>query len=373
MIILPDRNIPRAKFLMPVHKRHWITPSASQFKSVFGHENGKYNFIIKAKRKNKIVWQGTFEDREDFDIFLHSIATGNIKYDKFVQSLPTPIWDPSLLTDVVYEFVTTITLTSSNTSPLNRPVDWNNSSNYIWCWGGGGGGSRGNNTGVAGRGGGGGGGFSYAQNITFNNPTIPFSHGTAGPGATTLNTAGTAGGDAWIGDGASSIANCAVGAKGGGAANTQAGSAGGQAASGVGNFAKSSGGTGGSGQATNGAGGGGGGAAGYGGDGGNGTNGASGNGGDGGVGGNGGGAGATANGGTGGNGTLNPPTGGGGGGGGSGTPGNGGPGGSYGAGGGGGGTASGGSASGGSGQQGAIYILYEPFNHVWTNMPMLGM
>ena len=356
MIILPDKNIPRAKFLMPVHKKNWITPSASQFKSVFGHENGKYNFIIKAKRKNKIVWQGTFEDREDFDIFLHSIATGNIKYDKFVQRLSTPIWDPSLLTDVVYEFATTVVLNSSDSSPWSKPVDWNNYDNYIMCIGGGGGGSRGASTGAAGRGGAGGGGFSYSYDVVFNNSTIPFSHGTAGTPGTTVNTAGTAGGDAWIGDNATSIANCQVGAKGGGAANTLAGSAGGQAASGVG-LAKSSGGTGGNGQTTNGAGGGGGGA------------------GNGGL--LGGGAGATANGGTGGNGTnidavLSIGSGGGAGGG-AGTPSAGGIGGSYGGGGGGGGTTSSSSAAGGLGQQGVIYISYTPFTHRWTNMPMLGM
>jgi hypothetical protein len=79
MIILPDKNIPRAKFLMPVHSKEWRTPSLAQPKDVFGNENVT-KFRINAKSNDGVVvWSGWFDDREDFDAFLHAIVLGTLK------------------------------------------------------------------------------------------------------------------------------------------------------------------------------------------------------------------------------------------------------------------------------------------------------
>lgn len=46
MIILPDKNIPRAKFLMPQHKSEWRTSSQAQLKDQFGNENVKMFRVV---------------------------------------------------------------------------------------------------------------------------------------------------------------------------------------------------------------------------------------------------------------------------------------------------------------------------------------
>ena len=378
MIILPDKNIPRAKILMPVHDREWREPSLAQPKDQFGNQN-RTRFILTARLSDGFVkWKGYFECRDDADAFLYSLVCGSLRYEKELWKLPTPYWSPCIDEGVVYDQLlveTIITAPTGSNQTYTRPSDWNQFKNLIQTWGAGGGGARRNGTGVAGAGGAGGGGYSHNNGIGSNQGTVigataTYQIGALGAGATTINTAGGTGGDTWFNG--TVITSCSVGAKGGTGSSAPAGAAGGAAASGTG-ASKNSGGTGGNGQATNGAGGGGGGGAGFGGDGGAGTNGASGSGGDGGQGGNGGGAGATTNGGTGGNGSVSDnPTGGGGGGGGGGTPSAGGLGGNYGGGGGGGGTSSSSGAAGGSGSAGVMRISYTP-EGIRFNMPMLGM
>lgn len=381
MIILPDRNICRTKFLKPVSKKEWMPSSQAIPKDSFGKDGIVTKFRVRAKLNDGYVkWIGWFDDRDDFDIFLWSLLKGTLKYEKNLWKLPTPEWSNDIGEQLTYDFLTITYLTSPTGSnqTYNTPSDWPGTSlsNTIYVFGGGGGGGRNGTSGVQGSGGAGGGAASGVSLVNLP-ATVTYQIGSAGVGGTTAGQDGTNGGDTWFNG--TTFAGATVAAKGGLGSTAGTGVAGGAAASGIGE-ARYSGGTGGNGQTSNGAGGGGGGAAGPDGNGGNGTNGASGNGGNGGAGNaglNGGGAGATADGGTGGNGTNLGSTygsGGGGGGGGSATN-TGGNGGSYGAGGGGGRTTSSGSSSGGNGREGMIYIQYEPLVYVggWNNSPMLGM
>ena len=82
MIILPDKNIPRAKFLMPVAKKEWMIPSLSKPKDQFGNEDRTYFRIRAFTNDGKICWNGLYEDRDDFDAVLFAIAEGTLKYQK---------------------------------------------------------------------------------------------------------------------------------------------------------------------------------------------------------------------------------------------------------------------------------------------------
>ncbi|HZD61401.1 MAG TPA: IPT/TIG domain-containing protein [Xanthobacteraceae bacterium] len=104
MIILPDRNIARAKYLMPMHRRAWQSP---------GKHIHFQTWIAQAYRADhSMVWQGHFEDREDADEFMWAIATGNIRQDKYLQRLPIycPDFDPRMLDDpsIGYNLVSNI-------------------------------------------------------------------------------------------------------------------------------------------------------------------------------------------------------------------------------------------------------------------------
>ena len=82
MIILPDRNIARAKFLMPMLYREWRSPLKA---CVFQY------WVAQAWRKSdpsQMLWRGFFEDREDADAFMWALATGEIRYDRYLRQLP---------------------------------------------------------------------------------------------------------------------------------------------------------------------------------------------------------------------------------------------------------------------------------------------
>jgi hypothetical protein len=425
MIILPDKNISRSKFLLPLAKNKWITPSQAQPKSQMGHEN-KTRFRIQARLNDGfVIWKGWFDDREDFDAFLWSLVNKTLKFERELWDLCLPNWSPDLGEHLSYEFATVTFLTSPTGSnqTYNRPIDWNNSSNSIDCIGGGAGGGAGQ-AGTQQSTGGGGGGYSEINNLSLGS-TATYQLGNGGTGGQTSGASGGTGGDTWFN--ASTFALSSVGAKGGTAGSVaiipDAGRQGGQASAGIGTLKYSGGNSGGVPSGSFNGGSGGGGAAGPNGNGGNGGNtsasltggGGGGNGGgtnggnSGSSGGNGGnnssgtggavgGTGAGANGtnggggagggastspragGTGGNGIEWTTVGSGGGGGGAGSPTSqsatvtptGGNGGSYG-GGGGAGWVSSGWGRGGNGIQGLIVVTYTPLVLVNTNMPNLGM
>lgn len=240
MIILPDRNIPRAKILIPMHKKHWITPSQAQKKDQFGNEDNT-KFRIHARTNDGVViWTGWFDDRADFDAFLWAIVLGTLKQEKALWDLPTPNWQPYLGDLITYEFASLSFYSSPTGSNQNytAPLDWNSSNNTIEVVGGG---STGGPYPQAA--GGGGGGYSKISNQTLTRGgTYVYRIGSAG----SAGAAAVAGGDTWFGN--TTLATSFVGAKGGNlpvptSSNTPGG-LGGAAASGVGTV-KYSGGNGG--------------------------------------------------------------------------------------------------------------------------------
>ena len=337
MIILPDKTIPRSRFLLPIKAREWQRVS-----------NGKTRFRIRGRlRDGHIVWVGWFDDRDDFDAFLWGLFTGSLRREEELWELPTPAWHPGYFENLTYEFATVTFLTSPTGSnqTYNVPSDWDSSNNSIETIGAGGGGGGG----VSNYGGGGGGGaYSKITNLSLTpGGTATYQIGTGG-------AASTAGGDTWFNG--TTLGGSSVGAKGGGLGATAnpspSGGAGGASGSGVGTTKNS----GGDGSSTTSKGGGGGGAAGPNGNGtsaaANSANGGSGDNGSGGAGGTGGGS-PTA----GGNGTEYDATHGSGGGGGGNTVNTAGAtGGNYGGGGGG-----GQNAVGGAGIAGLIVVTYTAF------------
>ena len=117
MIILPDRNIARGKFLMPMQKREWYRPHP------FGPDVNLHfmTWVAQAWRhdphfhwyhKHRIIWQGHFEDREDADEFMWAVYSGTIKSDPYLKRLPIycPDFDPDMLRDpsIHYNMVSNI-------------------------------------------------------------------------------------------------------------------------------------------------------------------------------------------------------------------------------------------------------------------------
>jgi hypothetical protein len=105
MIILPDRNIARSKYLPPMHRRIWQ------------HHDGLnihfQTWVAQLYRPDhSMVWQGHFEDREDADEFMAALRSGTIKQDGYLRRLPIhcPDFDPDLLRDpsISYNMVTNI-------------------------------------------------------------------------------------------------------------------------------------------------------------------------------------------------------------------------------------------------------------------------
>lgn len=231
MIILPDRNQPRAKILMPIPQKDWRTPSLAQPKDQFGNENCT-RFRIKARANDgAVVWTGWFEDRADFDAFIYAVALGTISQERALWDLPTPSWQPWMGELITYDFATVVFLTTPTGSnqTYTHPVDWNSLNNSIEVIGGGG-----NGIAVYGSGGSqsctGGGGGAYSRILNF----------VAAKGSGTTYQIGGAGGDTWFGN--TTFATASVGAKGGSGGNASTASApGGAAASGIGTLKYSGG------------------------------------------------------------------------------------------------------------------------------------
>lgn len=413
MIILPDKNIPKTKFLMPIHKKEWCVSSQIQKKDMFGNENLTRFSIIAKLHDGHILWKGIFYDREDFDAFLFAIAKKTLPYEREIWDLPNQTWTlnhgwlnigwvPDLGINLNYYFITEIfktTPTGSNQS-YTMPNDWSSSNEIHTIGGGASGGSAWTSGGAATASGGGGGAWNYVLNTTYftagESVTFRIASGGTGtkPSSNGTGVSGNDGGDTWFGDTTLAGTNTAVGSKGGspgtGTTGTtqQSGGAGGVGTSGVGTDSND-GGRGGNITRTGGSVGQGSGAGGAAGQTGNGNNGGdysgsaaqitNGGAGDAGAGGAATTATVTGSGGVAGNpGTewSSSPTYGSGGGssGARGGAASGGTGGLYGGGGGGSGTGGGAAINSGSGASGIIYLNYTP-NLIKNrfNMPMLGM
>lgn len=257
MIILPDRNIPRAKFLMPVSDKEWREPSLTLSKDIFGNPSVKTMFKINAKSNDGvIIWTGWFDDRADFDAFLYAIALGTLIQERALWDLPTPSWQPYLGELISYEFATVSFLTGSpgSVSSYSVPTDWNSSDNNVQAIGGGGGGGAICISGAQATGGGGG-AWNKTNNITLIPNSTAYYRIGAGASAVTSYTSssartGNVGGDTWF-----SVNNVAptgtsqgVLAKGGSGGNAGTGSiagvSGGIGSSGIGNSSFDGGGSG---------------------------------------------------------------------------------------------------------------------------------
>ena len=202
MIILPDRNISRSRFLMAVPHREWMPPSRAQQKTFCGDED-RTRFRLRAKTHDGyVVWTGWFEDRNDADAFLFALVSGSLIYERELWRLPTPEWHPGVSPDLFYNFVTqTILTTTGSNQTYTSPSDWNNSSNQIECLGAAG--SGGTRISASGHGAGGGAGaYSAITNFTFASPgttTATYRVGSGGAGVSG-STAGNAGGPTWFND-----------------------------------------------------------------------------------------------------------------------------------------------------------------------------
>jgi len=301
MIILPDKNIPRSKFLLPVHRPKWVVPSRAQAKDHLGNENVT-RFCLTAVNKTSF-YKFWFDDRDDADAVLHAIATGSIRHEKHLWGLCSPQWHEDLPKDLAYRFDACVFLSTNVDSqqewivpedfphhkylppfisegeylfwgPINNapyyftasgtdtiPTNFT-ASNFVACVGGGGNGASNGTY----SGGGGGGGFSKSVNLSLT------------AGASVSYTVGGVAGDTYFNSASFPSSGQACGAKGGATPTSGTGGAGGASASGyatgTGNT-KYSGGAGGNfGSASNGGpgGGGSGGPNGNGGSGGNGNN-----------------------------------------------------------------------------------------------------
>lgn len=222
MIILPDKNIPHAKILMPVFDKEWRTPSLAQPKDELGNENKTVFHINARSNDGVIIWQGWFEDRADFDAFLWAVALGNLAQERALWDLPTPNWQPYLGDLITYEFYTTTFLSSgagSGNQTYTKPSDWSNSDNYIDAIGCGSSGGTGS-TGGGGRSTGGGGGeFRRIKDLSLSG-NATYAIGSGGSAATCNNNyvSGTAGGDVYFNG--TTAAGASLWAKPGGTGST---------------------------------------------------------------------------------------------------------------------------------------------------------
>jgi len=139
MIILPDRNIPRARILMPMKRSFW-SPSSYMPKDQLGNDTTRYKFIATTRyHDGKIAWQGVFEDRDDFDAFAFAYASGSLRYERDLWRLPTPEWIPGIYDELPTTFAVTVFLSSTSFTSLTYsvPVDWT-TDNVVHCIGSGG-------------------------------------------------------------------------------------------------------------------------------------------------------------------------------------------------------------------------------------------
>ena len=224
MIILPDKNIVRTKFLMPVPEKQWRTPSQAQPKDVFGVENHTRFHVTAKLNDGHPVWRGIFESRDDFDAFIWAIITKKLKYQRELWNLPTPSWNPELGVELTYIWavsVYVVTPTGSLTT-FPFPADYNSSNNSIECIGAGGSGGVSRSSSTRGGLGGGGGGYSKALNVSSGGAsTTSYQLGTGGTAVTSTGTlAGTAGGATWFGSATQGTAPCAANGGSAGPATT---------------------------------------------------------------------------------------------------------------------------------------------------------
>lgn len=235
--------------LPQVPKFEWRTPSAAQAKDQGGNENQTRFRVRLMLNDGHVKWVGWFDDRDDWDAYLHAIV---LQID---QSIPIPVplrnliieeyGDPSWWPGLVYDFATVTFLTASPGGNLTytRPVDWSNANNTCDTIGGGGSGAcagLGAIAGSPGLTGGGGGAWNRTSNVTLG-ATATYRIGSgalavANSGPANSASQGLAGGDSWF-NGAT-LGASSVGSKAGGAGATgtvtQNGGPGGVAASGVG-------------------------------------------------------------------------------------------------------------------------------------------
>lgn len=247
MIILPDRHITIPRFVVPIPKLEWMPPSQAQRRDEFGRPVEVRRWYVAALVNGREAWRGWFDDREDWDMFLLSAVSGNLQYDRYVQRLPSPWFDPEYLdgAEIVWAATRSLTGTSASNQTDTKPSDWNDASNFIDCIASGGSGAAGtaSDTNVSG---GSAGAWSRQTNVALGaSPTYRLS---AGGASVTGDTVGNAGADCWYNG--SSLAASSVGAKGGLGGNrgtggsNAAGVSGGAAASGIGSSKKSGGGSG---------------------------------------------------------------------------------------------------------------------------------
>ncbi len=235
MMILPDRNAPVGKLLLPMKRGEWRTPSHAQSKDRAGNENQTRFRLTGRLDDGCIAWRGWFDDREDADAFLFAVLTGSIMVDLELWRLPAPNWHPDFGEHLIYDFAAVTFLTTTGAGTYTVPGDWNNLNNKVETVGGAGGGARGQN-GVTFGAGGGGGAYSAVTNLVLTpGASATTNVGAAGPGGATASSGGSTGGDTWF-NGAN-LAASSVGSKGGaggGIGVPATGGIGGAAASGIG-------------------------------------------------------------------------------------------------------------------------------------------
>jgi hypothetical protein len=131
VIILPDKNIPRSRFLLPVRKRDWNLPSRAQQKCAIGNEDQTRFRITARLHDGHIVWRGWFDDRDDFDAFLWALFMGSLKRERDLWDLPTPAWRPGLGPDLLYDFATVTFYTATGGATFSVPVDYTSSGSKV--------------------------------------------------------------------------------------------------------------------------------------------------------------------------------------------------------------------------------------------------
>lgn len=214
MIILPERDIPKGRFLLPQRKRVWDQPSQRRdHKSI----PDQTRFRLTARLNDgAIAWKGWFDDREDADEFLWAMATGRLPYERELWRLPTPWWGPDLGERLSYEFDTVTFLTSGavydgSTQNWNVPPDWS-STNSVECIGGAGAGFTPISGVASGSEGGGGGAYAKKSGVVLTpGGTTIYS---IGAGGWNQSGAGVSGAQTWFQDPATTV--LAAAGRGGG-------------------------------------------------------------------------------------------------------------------------------------------------------------
>lgn len=185
MIILPDRNIPRSRILMPMRRLSWMQPSHAQPKTTEGDPPCLNGWWIKAVLADGHVrWQGFFDDREDADAFFFAAIMGSLNHEPALWDLPRPCYCPDHGEGATFLIAAFSILTSGTTYTV--PSDYNS----LTTLNGIGGGAHGLAGGTTDGGGSGGGGASAA---------VPALALTASQ--TTyikIGSAGASGGDTWF-------------------------------------------------------------------------------------------------------------------------------------------------------------------------------